>query len=105
MSRHFITDVNGRRWMIGYDNPYKGFYAMRYNNEPESEEEFDVTIGFASTVPLDELEIKCAGLGLNVVPYRLRLREDETRESKPLSPLQQTVQAMQTFDDERMRLK
>jgi hypothetical protein len=109
MSNHKVKDASGRDWMIGYDNPYKGFYAMRWNDQPEPEcdeacahwaefdcsldcphlkwREYDVSIGFGETISLEEVKEKCLKAGFDISPHEAQLLEDRREEERPLTPL------------------
>ena len=117
MSQHIFMDQQGHRWMVGWDNPCQGFFALRENPEPKPEscghcpipqpgrdcdqcpldahEDFDILVGYAKGVPLEELDIAVQEHGLLLNPQQLDLlTEDRKREERPLSPLQQQVHAI-----------
>ena len=121
MSQRRFTDETSRTWMIGYDNPARGFYAYRDNNEPEvdpeavcgrtcvecnenlpdslcpkdAQEEFDVRIGEYPGVTLGELEVALGKHGCKLTFYtREMLCADAISEAHELSPLQKRMRVL-----------
>ena len=103
MSSHRIMH-EGREWMIGYDNPCKGFYATRFVPDDEyTDEEADVLIGFAQGVSLDELVAQCLNHGLTLETWMVAtLARDKEREQRPLSPLQHRMRDLAAMFEEEV---
>lgn len=91
MSQRYIKQ-DEYTWQVGYDNPCRGFYAIRYLDHHGPEEDADVLIGFGEGVELDELVERCAEHGLTLPPdLILGLASDRFEEGRPLTPLQQRI--------------
>ena len=123
MGQLWFTDESGRKWMCGYDNSGGGFFAQRENNvkcanllsenyeicercTDDCPDEFDVMIGFAFGVKLEELIFKCREYGFNIRTEQIALlKKDCVNSKRPVTQLQRNVRAMfdgignQTMED------
>jgi hypothetical protein len=106
--------------MIGWDGPTQGFFAQRYNDEPEPDidcyhcpygqfelddpdcskcelqnhEEFDVLIGFGFSVSMEQLIIQCARYDFELDRATIQLLHKDRKGARPQTPLQENIQAL-----------